>query len=135
MMRDHPAHEVPILGGMWGASGTGLAAVADALEQDLPPDLHGMDQRFLAKHVYPKIKKAACIHDAYFFYEWHSRPFPSPRKGYEFVGEVVDAVDALNHEQRAEVARVDGSLSIRLRLKVASIKDRLARRGFWGDVG
>lgn len=134
IMRDHPAHRVPILGGMWGAVDTGISAVRNALAQPLSENIYGIDQFLLARHVYPYVKKDACIHDAYFCYESHSKPFPSPRKDYGFVGEVVSPEGQPNREQREEVRHADTSLVFRLRLKASSIKDRLLQKNYWGAL-
>ena len=135
IMRDHPAHRVPILGGMWGTKGNnGLAVIRKALEEPLSEDFYGIDQFLLAQYVYPHIKKAACIHDAYFCYELHSRPFPAPRDDYGFVGEVFNPNSEPNHEQRAEVKYADTSMTFRLRLKAGSIKDKVLHKGYWKAV-
>jgi hypothetical protein len=132
IMRDHPAHKVPILGGMWGATGTGLTVVREAIIQNIPPDLYGADQYFLAKHIYPLIKRQACIHDAYFCYELRSKHFSSQREDYGFVGEVINTAEEPNPEQRDEVRMADNFLKYRLRLKAGSLKDMLLKRGYWG---
>ena len=134
IMRDHPAHRVPILAGMWGAAGKGLDLIRHALEQPLPPDVYGIDQFLLARYVYPHIRRTACIHDAYFCYDLCARSFPSPREDYGFVGEAMDSMSEPNREQRAEVRHADTSLAFRLRIKAGSLKDRLLRRGYWSVV-
>ena len=135
IMRDHPAHRTPILAGLWGAIGPGLDIVRNALAQDALTDVRGVDQHFLAQHVYPVVKKSACIHDAYFCYEWHSRPFPSPREGCAFVGEIINESGEPNLEHREAVRQADASCRLRLRLKAASVKDRLLKCHLWAAAG
>lgn len=134
IMRDHPAHRAPILGGLWGATGPGLVVMREALAQAPLPDVPGVDQYFLTRYVYPFVKKDACIHDSYFCYERHSRPFPSPRDGGGFVGEIIDENEEPDQGRREEARRADSSFRRRMRLKVGSAKDMLLKRGFWGVI-
>jgi hypothetical protein len=131
IMRDHPEHRAPILAGLWGAIGPGLDIVRNALTQDALPDVQGVDQHFLAQHVYPAVRKSACIHDAYFCYEWHSRPFPSPREDSSFVGEIFNENGEPNPAHREAVRQVDASFRCRLRHKAGSLKDLLLKRYLW----
>jgi hypothetical protein len=131
IMRDHPEHRAPILGGMWGAIGPGLDIVRNALAQDVPADEPGVDQLFLTQHVYPAVRKSACIHDAYFCYEWHSRPFPSPREGCAFVGETINENEEPKPAHRETVRQADASFWRRLRIKAGSLKAMLLKRGWW----
>ncbi len=70
IIRDHPAHGVQILGGMWG--------IKKGLQISIEHELnifrrkavfkHGTDQDFLAEHIYPKVRDHALIFDEYFNY-------------------------------------------------------------------
>lgn len=62
IMRDHPAHRHPIMGGMWGARGSALQTVAHHLENVTQLDRnYGCDQRFL-KAVYADVRQNALVH-------------------------------------------------------------------------
>ena len=82
IMRDHPAHETEILGGMWGVRGDILANMEDMIKDS------GLevDQNFLRNDVYPLIKNDCCVHDEYF----ERKPFPTKRKPGLFVGQAFD---------------------------------------------
>lgn len=92
IMRDHPHHGAPILGGMWGARRTALDIVKkkiDSFKFD-SECIKGDDQIFLAREVYPAIRDNAMIHSecVYFFGE-RSKIFPTPLSDYrDFVGRV-----------------------------------------------
>lgn len=90
IMRDHPFHKYPILGGMWGIKSTNKFNIKLLLEdfmQNKATDSYGTDYNFLGNVLYPLIKDKDCfIHDEFF----SNRPFPAARSGYEFVGQVFD---------------------------------------------
>lgn len=134
IMRDHPEHRVPILTGMFGLRGAGINEVAQLLPRNSHDDTWGIDQLLLTRHVYARIKNKACIHDSYFCYEWHSRNFPTQRSNYEFIGEVIDADNQANAAQRKIVEKAETSFLYRLRLKSASLKDKIMQKGYWSPI-
>lgn len=87
IMRDHPLHGAPILGGMWGVKAPLLSdlslSIAAFLEQWRLTPAYGIDQEFL-RGLYPLIKDDAMVHDDFF----EHKPWPSPRHGWTFVGQV-----------------------------------------------
>lgn len=100
IMRDHPEHNVPILGGMWGIRGNRLD-IPELIRQWECHDCWQTDQTFLTAKVWPKVKDRVMIHD-----EIHGhRSFPVPRKGYSFVGEIFDAEDRPVQAHRQELRR------------------------------
>ena len=93
IMRDHPQHVVPILGGMWGCRNNIFKNYN--FKGELNSWCHrmndGADQDFLDKIVYPQIKHLAIEHSE--FNISSGMPiisFPTERKDYEFVGDVFD---------------------------------------------
>lgn len=86
IMRDHPAHSAPIMGGMWGARGSILRDIKNMIDQYHKGDFWQVDQNFLRDRIYPIVRNFACVHDE--FYE--KKPFPTVRTNYEFVGDVFD---------------------------------------------
>ncbi len=95
IMRDHPCHTAPIMGGMWGVRKDGynfeikplivkfLSSVTRPNDVELK---YGDDQDFLKAYIYPIAKKNAVIHDDFYSgSSWNSR-----RQGLEFVGQVFD---------------------------------------------
>jgi len=98
IMRDHPYHTVPILGGMWGSrngimKGVGLEKmIEDWTEQTKGKQAaYGIDQDFLAAKIYPIVANMSMEHSEFgLSFGGQTRPFPSRRVDYEFVGDVFD---------------------------------------------
>jgi hypothetical protein len=85
-MRDHPAHDAPIMGGMWGARGHILKDIKNMIEEYQKGDFWQVDQVFLREKIYPMVKNISYVNDDFF----EKKPFPTNRKNYEFVGDVFD---------------------------------------------
>lgn len=86
IMRDHPHHLEPIMGGMFGIRPRSrlseqLIAIAQAAR-----DRYGEDQRLLAKFVYPLHSRNSTVHDSIYHLESHACNFPTSRTASEFVG-------------------------------------------------
>lgn len=86
IMRDHPAHDAPIMGGMWGARGHILKDIKNMIEEYQKGDFWQVDQIFLREKIYPMVKNISYVNDEFF----EKKPFPTNRKNYEFVGDVFD---------------------------------------------
>jgi hypothetical protein len=93
IMRDHPYHAVPILGGMWGCR-NGLMrkiSLSKMIENWGQFQRKGIDQDFLGECVYPLVKDVAMEHCGFNLnYGGEIKPFPTTRNNYEFVGDVFD---------------------------------------------
>ena len=89
IMRDHPAHGFPILGGMWGIKSGAINNMKGLVRNYGQQDAYGTDYKFLAEVVMPRVEKTALIHDEFF----SGKNFPTARNGYEFVGQVFDEND------------------------------------------
>jgi hypothetical protein len=72
IMRDHPYHARPIMGGMWGCRNGILSNIMELINNFHKTDRYEIDQDFLGKVIYPRVANSACVHDP--FYE--NRPFP-----------------------------------------------------------
>ena len=96
IMRDHPYHTVPILGGMWGCRNgimreIGLSKMIENWNQY---GRKGIDQDFLGQMVYPIIKNRTIEHSEFNLnFGGEIIPFPHIRENYEFVGDVFDEND------------------------------------------
>lgn len=86
IMRDHPYHNFPILGGMWGYKNNNKYPMQILLESFNKTNNYGTDYKFLAEELYPLIADDKMVHDEFF----DKKPFPNPRKETEFVGDVFD---------------------------------------------
>jgi len=93
IMRDHPYHTVPILGGMFGCR-NGILRELDIIEKIkswTQFDKKGCDQDFLGQVIYPLIKDKAIEHSEFNLkFGGEIKPFPSLRNDYEFVGDIFD---------------------------------------------
>jgi len=102
IMRDHPFHIQLIMAGMWGCRGNVLHNLPHLVRKWRLMCLitgrrshlkgKGQDQVFLSRMVYPRIKNDVLIHSEFVSFQGEQvRPFPSPRKDFEFVGEILNA--------------------------------------------
>jgi len=85
IMRDHPYHKFPILGGMWGLKKSKKYNLQNILERFIKEqafDKYGTDYEFLGNILYPKIIEDVLIHDEFF----SNNPFPSKRRDGHYVG-------------------------------------------------
>lgn len=108
-MRDNPAHCVAIMGAMWG-SVAGIIPDFRLLMDDwcanLQPNpenpkglLHGSDQVFLERVIWPRVKGSCMSHDEYFTYTGDERPFRVKLQRGGYVGMIY-----MDHEaDRCEV--------------------------------
>lgn len=101
IMRDHPAHDALIMGGMWGARGTILKDIKRMIDEYQKGDFWQVDQNFLREKVYPLVKDISFVHDEFF----EKKPFPTARNNYEFVGDVFDENNNRHPEHWKAVAR------------------------------
>ena len=69
IIRDHPFHQTPILGGLWGIKNWEFDTSVFWILASRYSTLFGEDQRFLATHIYPIVRKNALIHDPFFEFE------------------------------------------------------------------
>jgi len=93
VMRDHPLHAVPILGGMWGVRAGVLPDMASRVAAELSaprwPNVWQIDQKFLAADIAPIVRHDWLEHDEYFA----RMPFPTRRRWREYVGQPFDEHD------------------------------------------
>ncbi|ODM91874.1 hypothetical protein Ocin01_14808 [Orchesella cincta] len=100
--RDHPAHVEPALGGLWGGRNDLLSFEAKRelhntiVNQSSLPGRHKkyFDQDvMLDQIIFPPNRDYFVYYDSYYCEKWRNvtltRPFPTQRKGNEFLGEPV----------------------------------------------
>ena len=96
-LRDHPNHDRPMNGGMWGA--TNSTAVAGHMRRFAKAfsdhDTYGADLSFLDTVIFPLVQADLLAHDAFSCFKYiNSRPFPTQRKrSFQHVGQVFDDFD------------------------------------------
>ena len=101
IMRDHPYHTVPILGGMWGCRNGLMKKIelVKMIESWGQFQKKGIDQDFLGKYVYPLVVNKSMEHSEFNLrFRGEIRPFPTIRNNYEFVGDVFDENDERHPE-------------------------------------
>lgn len=97
-MRDYPAHDVPIMGGMWGWKRKLKLTMFDDCVNWLRQGLNRekVDQAFLAEIIWPQVKGTVMQHDSFLRKKYEgSIPFPDGDYTADgsFVGEVFDEED------------------------------------------
>ena len=98
IMRDHPWHKYPVLGGMWGAKKGTIPNIKELINGFSTEDAYGTDYVFFASVVLPRLAHDnLMVHDPFF----GGRCFPEPREEGDFVGKVFDENDSTveEHEQ------------------------------------
>ena len=86
IMRDHPYHKFPVLGGMWGAKAGTIPNMKELIDNWDQKNVYGTDYEFFAGCITPNITNNVLVHDEFF----GGKPFPTPRENYEFVGQIFD---------------------------------------------
>jgi hypothetical protein len=90
LMRDHPYHESPVMGGMFGVRGKALSALSSLLQSALTRrrlSAYGDDQAFLNEEFYPQLRHTALVHTNFvrYFFE-HARPLRNITANEGFIG-------------------------------------------------
>ena len=126
IMRDHPDHFFPILGGMWGLKVDNKFSMIDKIKKYLIEKnistnigIRWEDMWFLEKIIYRKYYFFKIVHDTYFNYfsirkylkkiyklkflyllEFSCRKFPAKRIGDNFIGEIFDENNYRNDDYK-----------------------------------
>jgi hypothetical protein len=124
IMRDHPAHCAPILGGMWGVKAPLLRDLSDRISRYAGGDFWQVDQDFLREAIFPGVRKIALIHDEFF----GGKRFPTPRRGLEFVGQVFDEDEKTSVEDQQALARALDAGVIQAALRRLQLRRSIRRR-------
>lgn len=101
IMRDHPYHTVPILGGMWGCRNGILRNInlSKLIENWKNHSIKGCDQDFLGQVIYPYIRTRSMEHSEFNLrFGGEIRSFPTIRNNYEYVGDIFDENDQRHPE-------------------------------------
>jgi hypothetical protein len=104
VMRDHPAHSIEILGGMWGARRPILGDMIHLMRAYTKGNFWQVDQNFLKEVVWPRVAYSTYTNDEFFA----KAPFPVKRQGDEFIGQVYDENDVPNSEYAASLRAATG---------------------------
>lgn len=102
IMRDHPWHGYPVLGGMWGAKLNTLPKIKEMMENFGQSDKYGTDYEFFAS-ISSLISGNTMVHDDFFannrtltnYQGCGPRSFPTSRIDKGFVGKPFNADDTI----------------------------------------
>jgi hypothetical protein len=89
VMRDHPWHDLPIQGGMWGVRNGLLRNMRQLIDAFPKSDRWQTDQEFLTLVIAPIVRDQWLEHDEYYA----KKPFPVAGIDGQFVGQQFDEVD------------------------------------------
>lgn len=101
VMRDHPAHDRVMLGGMWGARGGLFTDIGELIARHSLDDRYQVDQDFLEVVIWPRMHDRCMQHDEYY----GGLSFPTRRRGTAFVGQPFDEFDRPLIEGPTHLAR------------------------------
>lgn len=107
LLRDHPNHGIPVMGGLWGARWDlkthnvsefrkKLTGIRNALIKAAKGEFKkGVDQRILSKVLHPKTKGDVMSHDSFFCKKYPDgfRPFPKQREKGHYLGNYMGSRD------------------------------------------
>lgn len=120
IIRDHPFHQTPILGGLWGINNSKVQ-LKDFWElADMYSKSYGEDQKFLANHVYPVVHKHALIFDAYFSFECKNKSLVNFANTLEFMGESYEDDETIDEGLRNIIQDYRTNVWYRARLRLSS---------------
>jgi len=103
-MRDHPYHNVNVLGGMWGAKRNFLPQFDDILSTSIKSiqkfnhhrgKYFDTDQKFLNDKIWPLVKDTAMVHDDCDRFNQNALKFEFALNENEFVGQQYDEINRI----------------------------------------
>jgi hypothetical protein len=123
IIRDHPWHASPIMGGLWGVAGrTELSYVGTVLPKKGSglDDTYGLDQRLVSNAIYPRALSlnSYLVHDAFRSRE-RGRLRPPPRENGSFMGERVFCDGSYEEAERLAVVSHERSSLKRIALYIS----------------
>lgn len=113
IMRDHPNHLAPILGGMWGLRLNKRLPLSVFSHMEDFGNAVGQDQEFLSRFIYPVLKTDVFVHDSFFRFEGKAHKFPTERIGGEYVGESFSESGEFEEFLRDELLRIERSFFLK----------------------
>lgn len=121
IIRDHPMHNAPILGGMWGIRYDKENNILNALKDLVPIGYYGEDQEFIWKFVYRANKRDMFVHDPYFLRELTK--YKSKKFGVttDFIGESFNQFNEPSPDLKNLIHRWEKSFLYRIKLRFSSL--------------
>lgn len=118
IIRDHPFHQTPLLGGLWGIKNLQPDRFWDLASKY--SDSFGQDQIFLANHVYFSIRGRSLVHDKYFAFEPKHLKHSLTTKSDSYMGESFSEKNLFNPELREKIKSAELSRGFRIKLLLTS---------------
>lgn len=137
IMRDHPKHEMPVMGGMWGCRTSRLQDMKDMIHRWNKFNRYGCDQEFLSRIVYPRFREDSWIHgECVMFSGEILHPFVSERLGNEHIGSAIREDSLVSKHERYLKEWIEAGKPIYLRPHPWSMtgKLRLWRLMIWNKI-
>ena len=115
IMRDHPNHEMPVMGGMWGCRAAALRDMEALILGWNKFHKYGCDQEFLSRVVYPRLRDQSWIHSECVTFQHETiHPFLSERRDHEYIGSALREDELVNTYNRHLRAWITAGRPIRL---------------------
>ena len=121
IIRDHPMHNAPILGGLWGLIPESLKDFSSKFERFSPKGYYGEDQEFLWQNVYGPLRHDRLVHDEFFLREVKREKIALKRRDYEYLGESFSEDEVSDQDLRKSIEIIEQDYSKRLSLKIKSL--------------
>lgn len=134
IMRDHPKHEMPIMGGMWGCIARHFRDISSQIEKWNHFSEYGCDQEFLSRVIYPKFRDLSFIHsECIVFKDEEIHPYPSTRNSDEVIGMAIRDEDIVKLQKKYLKEWIDAGSPLLKRPHPWSLPGRIRRltRGRW----
>jgi len=128
VIRDHPMHNAPILGGLWGVIPVSLPGLPAKLENFSPMGYYGEDQEFLWENVYWPLKKDRFVHDEFFMREIRKNRIQAERVLFDYLGESLSEDEKIDPLLRKQIENYKNSYVTNMFLKVKSFAMKMAGR-------
>ncbi len=128
IIRDHPMHNAPLLGGLWGVIPASLKNFSASLQSYKPLGYYGEDQEFLWKNIYYPLRHSRFVHDEFFLREIRRNTIEIPRSENEYLGESFDEVDNYDVSKRVMIRNNQINHRGRNILKIKSVLMKFLRR-------
>jgi hypothetical protein len=121
VIRDHPMHNAPILGGLWGIRPATLPEFHQSLSSFIPRGYYGEDQEFLRKYVYEPLRTNCFVHDEIFLRNLRAHNFLVNNLDSGYLGESVSDLGEVNEALRKMRTETMNSRIMLSKVKIKSI--------------
>lgn len=104
-IRDHQAHDIPIMGGMWGCRNGIVKNMSSLIDNFTKGNFWQVDQNFLTSQIYPRVYKDMICHDDFHRTRYpFSFPIPHDKTKEtedEFIGKPYEFDDVSGHDGKS----------------------------------